>query len=40
MGKKFVTINRGAKKYRLFEEDLAIMFYKEKIRTPTIPPYE
>jgi hypothetical protein len=39
MGKKFITVMKGSKKYRIFEDDLHIMFYKEKCMTPKVPDF-
>lgn len=40
MGRKFVTIEICSKRYKVLEDDLRIMYYKEKKTLPPVPAYE
>jgi hypothetical protein len=39
MGKKFITILTHAKKYRVFSDDIKMVFKKPIRKTPPPPPY-
>jgi hypothetical protein len=40
MGKKYITVVKLNRSYRLFEDDLVKMYYLNPTELPPIPPYK